>query len=122
MYNVPHSQLTLVCMSYSHSLNERGILGLLGNAYHDASLEIEEKGPGAFIGQDHSVYSNSHLGVAFSIHAMSDNMCWVYFRLAIIGLQQIMSHWGAIKLEYEVHHEDYGSIAEGSFEGIRGVE
>ena len=124
MYRIrlPHSQLTLDCMYYGHALNNPGIIDLLRTAYAEASFEKTLVGPMAFIGEDVYVFTNDHLGLAFTIQARNSHMCWAYFLEVTIGFQQLVSRFGAIVLEFKLNHDVYGEIAEGTFEGIRGME
>ena len=124
MYRIrlPHSQLTLDCMYYGHALNSPGIINLLRTAYAEASFEKSIVGPLEFIGEDAYVFTNNHLGLAFTIQARNNQMCWAHFLEVTVGFQQLVSRFGAIVLEFELIHDDYGEIAEGTFQGIRGIE
>lgn len=64
----------------------------------------------------------AHLGVIFSLHARSAYMCWSYFQETIPGLQQLVTRWGAMELVYVVRHEDYGTIAVGTFDAFGRME
>ena len=109
-------------MYYGHALNNRGIIDLLRTAYAEASFEKSRVGPMAFIGEHVLVFTNDHLGLAFTIQARNSHMCWAYVLEVTIGFQQLVSRFGAIVLEFELIHDVHGEIAEGTFQDIRGIE
>ena len=106
-------------MSYRHSLSASDILSILKYAYEYASHKIAEVGPAAFIGRGCYGYNKPPVGVLV-IHARSSRMSWSYFLKIILGLQQLVTQFGAVEMVYLVNEGDYGGIAVGSFEAIEG--
>lgn len=47
-------------------------------------------------------------------------MSWSYFQKIILGLQQLVTQFGAVEMVYLVNDGDYGVIGVGSFEAIEG--
>ena len=90
---------------------------LFERAYHDASLEISSLGGRTYIGSGHHIYANSLAGVIFDLEAQDVHMCWVFFRETVYGMRQVVAHYGAVELEFQVDHDTWGLIATGAFRG-----